>query len=511
LVGGESMSTNNEAAFIRDADHFRTIPILRSYFVDTLTPIQIFQAFKDEAVYLLESNDEQSPWSNYSFIGLNPFITIEEKNGELHVLNKQKELLFSTRELQKSIHFVKDHLLVKEIETDVPFRGGAVGYIGYDAVTDFEKVEKHEHNDLNLKHHHLLFCETIIVFSHSTKELTFIHYTQLTGLETEDDKKECYYNAGKLLERYFNEISTHPYQLETLLNPKDHEVDFTNVKSSYEKETFIEHVNKVKEYIAAGDVFQTVLSQRFQIPLTVKGFDLYRVLRVVNPSPYLFYIKLEDCEIVGSSPEKLIQVSNGHLEIHPIAGTRRRGKTAVEDKLLGEELLQDEKEQAEHYMLLDLARNDIGRVAKYGSVNVPMVKELHYFSHVMHLVSKVTGVIREEVDPVEALLASFPAGTVSGAPKVRAMQIIQELEPVARNVYAGTVAYIGFDGNIDSCITIRTAVVKNSTAYIQAGAGIVADSIPELEWEETINKASAVIKAVSLAEKMFSREEQVKC
>jgi anthranilate synthase component 1 len=505
------MSTYNEAAFLQDADHFRTIPILKSYFVDTLTPIQIFQAFKEEAVYLLESNDDQSPWSNYSFIGLNPFITIEEKNGELHVINKQKETLFKTCELQKSIHFVKELLLVKEIEAAIPFRGGAVGYIGYDAVTSFEKVPKHEHNDLNLKHHHLLFCETIIVFSHSTKELTFIHYTQLKGSETNDEKKECYNEANMLLDRYFNEISIHPYQLEILVNPKDYEVDFTKVESSYKKETFIDHVNKVKEYISAGDVFQTVLSQRFQIPISVKGFDLYRVLRVVNPSPYLFYIKLEDCEIVGSSPEKLIQVTNGHLEIHPIAGTRRRGKTTEEDNRLGEELLQDEKEQAEHYMLLDLARNDIGRVAKYGSINVPMVKELHYFSHVMHLVSKVTGVLSEEVDPVEALLASFPAGTVSGAPKVRAMQIIQELEPVARNVYAGTVAYIGFDGNIDSCIAIRTAVVKNKTAYVQAGAGIVADSIPELEWKETVNKASAVIKAVSLAEKMFSREERVKC
>jgi anthranilate synthase component 1 len=484
------MSTYNEHAFLKDADHFRTIPIVKSFFVDTLTPIQIFQAFKEEAVYLLESNDEQSPWSNFSFIGLNPFISIEENNDKLHVLNKQKETIFITSELQESIQFVKQHLQVKEIELDIPFQGGAVGYIGYDAVTSLEKVPVHERNDLNLKHHHLLFCETIIVFSHSSKELTFIHYTQLRGSETLSVKKERYDEATRLLDQYFKEISGFPNQLEILLNPKNFEVDFTNVESSYNKETFIDHVNKIKEYIAAGDVFQTVLSQRFQLPLSVKGFDLYRVLRVVNPSPYLFYIKLDDCEIVGSSPEKLIQVTNGHLEIHPIAGTRRRGKTSQEDRRLGEELLQDEKEQAEHYMLLDLARNDIGRVAKYGSVQVPMIKELHYFSHVMHLVSKVTGVLKEDVDPVEALLASFPAGTVSGAPKVRAMQIIQELEPVARNVYAGTVAYIGFDGNIDSCIAIRTAVVKNKTAYVQAGAGIVADSIPEQEWKETINKAS---------------------
>jgi anthranilate synthase component 1 len=505
------MSNYNETAFLEDAIHFRTIPIVQSYFVDTLTPIQIFQAFKKDAVYLLESNEEQSPWSNYSFIGLNPFITIEDHEGKLQVLNKQQEILYETKMLQEAIQFVKELLNVKDVESDIPFRGGAVGYIGYDAITSIEKVPKHPSNDLQLKNYHLLYCETIIAFSHSTKEITFIHFSHLHGQETTEEKIECYNEASKLVDEYFNELTRCQYNHEPLLNPKDFDVDFTDVKSSYDKKTFIHDVNKVKEYITAGDVFQTVLSQRFQVPITIKGFDLYRVLRFVNPSPYLFYIKLNDCEIVGSSPEKLIQVTNGHLEIHPIAGTRRRGKTKDEDQKLGDELLQDEKEQAEHYMLLDLARNDIGRVAKYGSIKVPMVKELHYFSHVMHLVSKVTGVIRDNVEPVEALLASFPAGTVSGAPKVRAMQIIQELEPVARNAYAGTVAYIGFDGNIDSCITIRTAILKDQTAYVQAGAGIVADSVPELEWKETINKASAVIKAIQLAEKTFSREERVKC
>ncbi|WP_246942188.1 anthranilate synthase component I [Bacillus pinisoli] len=505
------MTTYNETSFLTDTNTYRTIPVLQSYFVDTLTPIQIFQAFKEEAVYLLESNDEQSPWSNYSFIGLNPFITIEEVEDEIHVINKQKEVLYQTKELQKAIQFVKEHVKVKEIERDIPFRGGAVGYIGYDAVSTIEKVPNHANDDLQLKNYHLLYCETIIVYAHSTKEMTFIHYAQLNGDESLEEKKHSYRKAEQVIQEYFKTLSERQYLHEPLLNPKDFEVDFTNVKSSYDKETFIQHVKKIKEYISAGDVFQTVLSQRFEIPVKTKGFDLYRVLRFVNPSPYLFYIKLPDCEIVGSSPEKLIQVSNGHLEIHPIAGTRRRGRTEAEDQALGVELLKDEKEQAEHYMLLDLARNDIGRVAQYGSVKVPMVKELHYFSHVMHLVSKVTGVIREDVEPVEALLASFPAGTVSGAPKVRAMQIIQELEPVARNVYAGTVAYIGFDGNIDSCITIRTAVVKNETAYVQAGAGVVADSIPELEYKETINKASAVIKAIQLAERTFSREERVKC
>ena len=228
---------------------------------------------------------------------------------------------------------------------------------------------------------------------------------------------------------------------------------------------------------------------------------------MVNPSPYLFYIKSDDVEIIGSSPERLINIQEDHLEIHPIAGTRRRGRTPEEDELLAQELLHDEKEKAEHYMLVDLARNDIGRVSKFGTVNTPVLMELGRFSHVMHLISKVTGVISETVDPIDALLAAFPAGTVSGAPKIRAMQILSELEPTARNLYAGTIAYIGFDGNIDSCITIRTIVLKDGVGFIQAGAGIVADSVPELEWKETLNKASALIKTIELAHKMFAGKE----
>jgi anthranilate synthase component 1 len=220
----------------------------------------------------------------------------------------------------------------------------------------------------------------------------------------------------------------------------------------------------------------------------------------------MFYIRTDGFEIVGSSPEKLIQVQNRHIEIHPIAGTRRRGVTEEEDRYFADELMKDPKEQAEHYMLVDLARNDVGRVAKYGTVKTPVLMEIGKFSHVMHLISKVTGELREDIHPIEALLAAFPAGTVSGAPKVRAMQIIHELEPTARNLYAGAVAYIGFDGNIDSCITIRTAIVKDGYAYVQAGAGIVADSVPELEWKETHNKASAVIKAIILAEQMFQQK-----
>lgn len=505
------MSTQIEHDFLNDCHHYRTIPIVKKYFVDMITPIQMYQALEKDAVYLLESNDEQSPWSNYSFIGLSPFMTIEADHEKLYVKNNENKNLFESSNLQDSFRFVKDFLQVKEIELDLPFKGGAVGYIGYDAIVSMENIPKHKYNDLNLKTHHLLFCKTIIVYSHVTKEISFIHYVQLTGEETVDEKIHLFNQSHRIIAQLFNQICTFPFQYENVSTPVELDLDFSNITSSYKKEAFLHHVEKIKEYILAGDVFQTVLSQRFELPLTISAFQLYRVLRSVNPSPYLFYIKLKDFEIVGSSPEKLLQVQDGHLEIHPIAGTRRRGRTREEDITLGEELMRDQKEQAEHYMLVDLARNDIGMVSKYGSVQVPMMKQLHYFSHVMHLVSKVTGTIRDDFESIDALLASFPAGTVSGAPKIRAMQIIGELEPVARNVYAGTIAYIGFDGNIDSCIAIRSAVVKNKKAYIQAGAGIVADSIPEMEYMETIHKASSVIRAALIAEKMFSREENVSC
>ncbi|MCY8640422.1 chorismate-binding protein, partial [Bacillus sp. S17B2] len=270
---------------------------------------------------------------------------------------------------------------------------------------------------------------------------------------------------------------------------------------------FMADVEKIKEYIKAGDIFQGVLSQKFEVPVAADAFELYRVLRIVNPSPYMYYMKLQDREIVGSSPERLIHVQDGHLEIHPIAGTRKRGADKEEDEKLKIELMKDEKEKAEHYMLVDLARNDIGRVAEYGSVSVPEFTKIVSFSHVMHIISVVTGRLKEGVHPVDALMSAFPAGTLTGAPKIRAMQLLQELEPTPRETYGGCIAYIGFDGNIDSCITIRTMSIKNGVASIQAGAGIVADSVPEAEYEESCNKAGALLKTIHIAEDMFHSKE----
>ncbi|WP_374723741.1 anthranilate synthase component I [Calidifontibacillus erzurumensis] len=497
------------SSFIEDSKFYRTIPIVKQYFVDTITPIQIFQNLQPEANFLLESKDDASPWSRYSFIGLSPFLFLEEKNGTFLIKNEFKETVATRDRFQDAFRQVYELLKVKDPELSLPFWGGAVGVMGYDAISLFEKVPDHVNDDLNLNRISFMICETMIAFEHERKELTIIQLARLNGTESNEELQDLFEEVHRKIDVMMTKIFDAKLKYERLnaFEPTPI-VDFSDVVSNYEKADFIRDVNKIKEYIKAGDIFQAVLSQRFEIPITVSGFDLYRVLRMVNPSPYLFYLKLDNYELVGSSPERLIQIENGHLEIHPIAGTRRRGRTKEEDEALAKELIADEKERAEHYMLVDLARNDIGRVAAYGSVKTPVLMELGKFSHVMHLISKVTGQLDAAVDPLDALISAFPAGTVSGAPKIRAMQILQELEPTARNIYAGTVAYLGFDGNIDSCIAIRTILVKDKKAFIQAGAGIVADSVPELEYKETINKASALIKSIKLAEKMFKREEK---
>ncbi|WP_273126156.1 anthranilate synthase component I [Metabacillus sp. HB246100] len=496
------------STFCEESKHYRTIPIVKNYIVDTLTPIQLFQLFKDEAVYLLESKDAESSWSRYSFIGLNPFLFIEESHGEFAILNEQRKTVSKSNSITSTFKDLQSRLQIKLPELDIPFVGGAVGYIGYDSVSLFEKVEKHSRDDLNQQNCMFFVCETVIAFDHQDKQLYFIHYARVKGNEQEAQLKATYELAEAKLNKYVSMLKQEGKPEQLPLNSTDFTgVDFSGIKSNYKKEKFLSDVEKVKEYIRAGDIFQGVLSQRFEIPISTDGFSLYRILRIVNPSPYLFYIRINDTELVGSSPERLVYIQNKHLEIHPIAGTRRRGKTTEEDLFFEKELLNDEKEKAEHYMLVDLARNDLGRVAEYGSVQTPTLMEVGRFSHVMHLISKVTASLRDDIHPIDALLSSFPAGTVSGAPKIRAMQIIQELEPTARGSYAGCVAYVGFDGNIDSCITIRTITVKNNTAYVQAGAGIVVDSVPELEWKETCNKASAMLKAIQLAEKVFSKED----
>ncbi|MBA2879175.1 anthranilate synthase component 1 [Anoxybacillus kamchatkensis] len=498
----------NISTFLQTASQFRTIPIVRRFFADTLQPIQLFMSLRDEAAFLLESGDDMSPWSRYSFIGIRPFMSIESDDGKQFFVKEQQQVLACTGTIQEAFAIMQQHLHVQLLSLDVPFRGGAVGYISYDFISSIEKVPYHAYNDLQMKIVHFVVCESLFAFDHVKKELLLIHYVRVQETDDEAKRVEKYEAACRTIDELARKMVQGCNEQAHMMFDRNISVSFDRVHSNMDRQTFYKAVENIQSYIASGDVFQTVLSQRFAIETSIDGLELYRLLRLLNPSPYLFYLQLGEQQIIGSSPEKLIQVRNRELEIDPIAGTRRRGKDEREDAALMNELLHDPKERAEHYMLVDLARNDIGRVAMYGTVRTPQFMQVGKFSHVMHLISKVTGTLRDDVHPLDALIAAFPAGTVSGAPKIRAMQIIQELEPTARNVYAGAIAYIGFDGNIDSCIAIRTAVLKNKVAYVQAGAGVVADSLPELEWKETRNKASALIQAIQLAEHVFKGGEQ---
>ncbi|WP_337957765.1 anthranilate synthase component I [Guptibacillus spartinae] len=498
--------TTDYSSFQRDAEQFGMIPMMKSYFLDTATPIQIFQNIGKRASFLLESSDQESRWSRYSFIGVDPIYSFIEQQGTFIVTDASGNEILQENNFQSGVKALFDYLNPKLPDHDFPFYGGAVGYIGYDAVSEFDKIPVHPDRDEKMPLVHFIVCENLVIFDHHLKRLTVCHHARV---KEGADVNEIYNNAFSVMEELVT-LSSKSNQSEVMVLPEDasHEVDFSQIKSNYEKQQFLNDVNKIKSYIEEGDVFQAVLSQRFEKDITIGGLDLYRVLRVINPSPYMFYLKMNDVEIIGSSPEKLVQVQDGRIEIDPIAGTRKRGRTDQEDNELAEELLQDEKERAEHYMLVDLARNDVGRVAEYGSVSVPQLMDIGRFSHVMHIISKVTGILAPPFTSLDAVVASFPAGTVSGAPKVRAMQILNDLEPTSRSIYSGAIGYIGFDGNIDSCIAIRTMVINDGTAYVQAGAGIVADSIPENEWEETRNKASALIKAIQVAEAIFDKKEE---
>jgi anthranilate synthase component 1 len=499
------MITPTFLEFQKSADTFKTIPVFQRFFADGLTPVQIVHQLGEQVSFLLESKDEQSSWSRYSFIGLNPMFELVEENGMYRTYSKSREVVIEEKTFQQAFDATMTFLHVQPLDIPIPFRGGAVGYMSYDAIETIEPTLLSE-TQQKLPHYQFLFCQTLIAYDHTNKELSVLVHARPNE---EESLVNTYHEARAEIKR-ISSLLEQPINGLMLKNvPKtDVDVSFEHVTSNYKKEAFLNDVEKIKEYIRAGDVFQTVLSQRFEMEVSASALEVYRVLRMVNPSPYLFYLKFNEIEVVGSSPERLVQVQDDHVEIHPIAGTRKRGKDENEDLLLAKELLADEKERAEHYMLVDLARNDVGRIAEYGSVETPTLLSIEKFSHVMHIVSKVTGRLREGTKPLEALMASFPAGTVSGAPKIRAMEILQELEPTKRGVYAGAIGYLGYDGNIDSCIAIRTMIIENGKAYIQAGAGIVADSIPEKEYEETQNKAKALIRAAQLAEKMFGKREE---
>lgn len=521
--------------FREKAHQGNLIPVWREMLADMETPVSAFRKVESSHfAFLLESVEGGENLGRFSFIGADPSIIFKSKNGEHEVVFQSEEKDFKPRETSlESLRHLMRHFRAVPDPRLPPFFGGAVGYMAYDTVRDFERLPDLKPDDLHLPDCLFMVADTLVVFDHVRHRMILI-----ANAHVNDDVDAAYYHAVHRLDVLHARLrqplaTTSPVAMAVPQTPPPSDAATPNgfnapiptvadeqdplpgsavvdpagagvnlrVVSNFSREEFEAAVRKCKEYILAGDIFQVVLSQRFSTRITCDPFDIYRAVRAVNPSPYMFYLKCGELRIAGSSPEILVTVKDGQVRVRPIAGTRPRGAAPEQDLALEEELLADEKERAEHIMLVDLGRNDVGRVSTYGTVRVDDLMTIERYSHVMHIVSNVVGDLSPERDAFDALAATFPAGTLSGAPKIRAMEIIEELEPSHRGPYGGAVVYFGFNGAMDSGIMIRTAVIKGDTVHVQAGAGIVADSVPANEYDETLNKARALLKAIEMAER----------
>lgn len=473
------------------------IPVYREIFADLDTPVSAFLKIGGTPSFLLESIVGGEKWARYSFLGSNPSKVIKGWGKKIEIKETgKKPLIFETED---PVEVLKKELSVYK-PVDVPglprFSGGLVGYMGYDMVRFFERVPDRKRPGLDLPDMFFMLADTMLIFDSLKQKIKIVSNVHLDAKSSTKAYKEAVEKIDSITERLrSSKIRSQKSEVRT---KNIYKKKF--ISSFKTQEAFEDAVLKSKEYIASGDIFQVVLSQRFERKSDVEPFDIYRALRVINPSPYMYFINTGDTKIVGSSPEILVRLEGKKIVLRPIAGTRKRGETELEDKSLEDELKKDPKEIAEHIMLVDLGRNDVGRVAEKGSVEVTELMGVERYSHVMHMVSNVEGKLAEGLDAFDVLRACFPAGTVTGAPKVRAMEIIEELEPTKRGPYAGAVGYFSYSGNMDTGITIRTLVIKNNKIYVQAGAGIVADSVPEKEYAETVNKAMGMMKAVDMAE-----------
>ncbi len=476
------------------------IPVHREIPADMDTPVSVFLKIKPHThAFLLESVEGREKIARYSFLGSNPSLIFKSKGREIEIIEpaKKKALKFTAKntpldEIKKIMRRFKP-VSVKGLPR---FYGGLVGYIGYDMARFFEQIPDTNIDDLSLPDAVFMLTDTILIFDHvkhTIKIVTNVMLGEDSRKLSQGKLKRSYAQANKKIEALYRLIKN-PV---TGKQSKAARGKKPAIESNFKKEEFKSAVKQAKEYIRRGDIIQAVLSQRFKIKIKESPFDIYRNLRSLNPSPYMFFLKTKDAVLAGSSPEMLVRCENGIVQARPIAGTRRRGETEIEDRKLEEELIKDRKERAEHLMLVDLGRNDLGRICSPGSVEVNNFMTVERYSHVMHLVSEVKGILDKKYDVYDVLKACFPAGTVTGSPKIRAMEIIDELENIKRGPYAGCVGYFSFSHNMDTCITIRTVIIKDNTAYVQAGAGIVADSVPQREYFETINKAKALIEAIS--------------
>jgi anthranilate synthase component 1 len=489
------MSHPDFKEFSRLAQSATLVPVVKSVSADLLTPVSAFLSIAENEphAFLLESVERGERIGRYTFLGARPYMRLRARGSAIEIERGRK----SEHHEGNVFEFVK--LLLSEHQPATvpglpPFSAGAVGYFSYDVVRQLEKIGQRAKDDLCLPDCELMFFDRLLAFDHLRHQ---IHIVAAADVSRE--------NPRRAYDRAVRDIAALERKLAGGLSPamwrksSNARAGRLNIHAGTTRAQFLRSVERCKEYIAAGDIFQVVLSQRLDFVPGVAPFDLYRALRQVNPSPYLYFLRMGGTQILGSSPEMLVRVTGRKLEYHPIAGTHPRGRDEAEDLRLEEQMRNDEKERAEHVMLVDLGRNDLGRVSQYGSVKVKDLMYVERYSHVMHLVSALEGTLRKDLGALDAFAACFPAGTLSGAPKVRAMQIIEELEPVRRGIYGGSVLYADFAGNLDSCIGIRTMLMQGKHAYLQAGAGIVADSDPVREFEESMNKAQALLRAVEMA------------
>ena len=476
------------------------IPLYREILADFETPVSAFTKINHgPSAYLLESVEGGENWARYSFLGSGSPIVVLEERGKLVVTrgSKVQRVPIGGKAGASPLERIRDLMAAYRpvAVPDLPrFVGGAVGYLGYDVVRFFEDIPARRKDELGLPELAFLLTDTLLIFDNVSQKIKVVANGHVLS-SRESEIRRAYADATARIERMIARLKRPLHR--TL--PKQRRKPLT-FSANMSRADFEKMVMRTKEYIRAGDVVQAVVSQRWDVRIQTAPLEIYRALRVINPSPYMYYLRVGGVELVGSSPETLVRCEDGRVSVRPIAGTRRRGATEEQDRMLERELLADEKERAEHVMLVDLGRNDVGRVARKGTVRVDGFMQVERYSHVMHLVSQVNGELDPSMDAYDVMKACFPAGTVSGAPKIRAMEIIEELEPTRRGPYAGAVGYFSFSGNMDTCINIRTIVIKGRQAYIQAGAGIVADSDPEREYEETCNKARAMMKAVEMAE-----------
>jgi anthranilate synthase component 1 len=488
--------------FARLAREATLVPVVKSVTADLLTPVSAFLAIaaKEPYAFLLESVERGEQVGRYTFLGARPYMRVQNRGSDIVVMRGKRREQREGSVFQLLKELLREHRPA-QVPGLPPFTAGAVGYFAYDIVRTLEKIGAHAKDDLHLPDGELMFFDRLLAFDHVRHQIHIIAMAD----GTRESPRRAYDRAVKDIAGLERKLARAPSFGVSVKKKRK-----LKVHAGTSRERFMKSVERAKEYIAAGDIFQVVLSQRLDFVPEVEPFDIYRALRTVNPSPYLYFLRMGETHVLGSSPEMLVRVTGRKLEYRPIAGTHPRGRDQAEDERLEQAMLHDEKERAEHVMLVDLGRNDLGRVSEYGSVTVRDLMYVERYSHVMHLVSALEGKLRDGLDALDAFAACFPAGTLSGAPKVRAMQIIEELEPVRRGVYGGSVLYADFAGNLDSCIAIRTMLMKGKRAYLQAVAGIVADSDPATEFQETMNKAQALLRAVERARGQGSRAPTVR-